>query len=693
MGGGGVFDGKRALVLGVANKRSIAWAIAQQLADGGARLAFTYQGERIEKSVRDLAATVDTALVTECDVRSDDDVARVFAEVGEAFGGELDILVHSVAFAAAEDLEGRFTDTPRERFWLAVDVSAYSLVACARAAEPLMEKAGGGSIVTMTYLGGERAVPHYNVMGVAKATLDASVKYLAWDLGQKNIRVNAVSAGPVRTLAARSIAGFPTMEAIVEERSPLHRHVDADDVGAAAAYLLGDGAKNVTGHDAVRGQRLPRDGDVMADEKPQEETPAAKADHEPPAAAEISATWTGGATPIDYTARASWLVLRKAEKPAAEIFSVSYVAAGDDASRPVMFVFNGGPGASSAFLHLGVVGPQRVAFPADGTIPELPPRLVQNEASWLAFADLVFVDPVGTGFSRIIDKDAKDGAGEGRRKKSDAADPQEYFGQKRDLESLCEFMSRWLSSNGRWGSPIFIAGESYGGYRVGRLVRMLQESTGIGLNGAILISPALEISTLSPSDYDVLAVGGRAADDGRRRRASRPLPRVRAGHAARRRAGRGRAVRHRRVRDLPHARRLDGRRRSATASSRAGRPDRASGRSRHPRRGTDHHPRVLARAAARRAEGARPLRRDDHGHRPVPRPRLVRRARSDALGDRPRLHDGGQPAAPLRDRRRDRSRVRAPELRGEQGLEGRHRAALLRAADRARPTTSATACR
>jgi enoyl-[acyl-carrier protein] reductase I len=180
-------------------------------------------------------------------VRSDEDVARVFSEVGEAFGGELDILVHSVAFAAAEDLEGRFTDTPRERFWLAVDVSAYSLVACVRAAEPLLEKAGGGSVLTMTYLGGERAVPHYNVMGVAKATLDASVKYLAWELGGKNIRVNAISAGPVRTLAARSIAGFPTMEAIVEERAPLHRHVDADDVGAAAGYLLGDGAKNVTG--------------------------------------------------------------------------------------------------------------------------------------------------------------------------------------------------------------------------------------------------------------------------------------------------------------------------------------------------------------------------------------------------------------------------------------------------------------
>jgi enoyl-[acyl-carrier protein] reductase I len=242
----GPFAGKRALVMGVANKRSIAWAIARQLADGGARLAFTYQGERIEKSVGDLAATVDTALVTECDVRSDDDVTRVFAEVGDAFGGELDILVHSVAFAAAEDLEGRFTDTPRDRFWLAIDVSAYSLVACTRAAEPLMEKAGGGSIVTMTYLGGERAVPHYNVMGVEKATLDSSVKYLAWDLGPKNIRVNAISAGPVRTLAARSISGFPTMEAIVEERAPLRRHIDAADVAEGAAYLLSDAAKNIT---------------------------------------------------------------------------------------------------------------------------------------------------------------------------------------------------------------------------------------------------------------------------------------------------------------------------------------------------------------------------------------------------------------------------------------------------------------
>ena len=242
-----MFADKRALILGVANKRSIAWAIAKRLTDGGARCAFTFQGERIEKGVRELAASVDSPLVTELDVRDDGAVARVFDEVGAAFGGQLDILVHSVAFAAAEDLEGRFIDTPRDRFWMAVDVSAYSLVATARAAEPLMAAAGGGSILTMTYLGGERAVPHYNVMGVAKATLDASVRYLAWDLGQKNIRVNAVSAGPVRTLAARSIAGFPTMESIVEERSPLHRHIDADDVGSAAAYLLSDAARNVTG--------------------------------------------------------------------------------------------------------------------------------------------------------------------------------------------------------------------------------------------------------------------------------------------------------------------------------------------------------------------------------------------------------------------------------------------------------------
>ena len=229
-----------------------------------------------------------------------------------------------------------------------------------------------------------------------------------------------------------------------------------------------------------------------------------KPDHEPPAGAEIAGTWGGGDTAIEYTASAKWIVLRKKEKPAAEIFSVSYVATGDDEARPVTFVFNGGPGASSAYLHMGAVGPKRVEFPPDGSLPEMPPRLVENEASWLAFSDLVFVDPVGTGFSRIIEKDEKKGADEKSAKPEDAPDPKEYFGYKRDLESLCEFMGRWLSDHGRWGSPVFIAGESYGGYRVGRLVRTLQENAGIGLNGAILISPALEITTLNPTDYDVL---------------------------------------------------------------------------------------------------------------------------------------------------------------------------------------------
>jgi enoyl-[acyl-carrier protein] reductase I len=243
----GRLEGKQALVMGVANKRSIAWAIAQRLAAEGAKIAFTYQGARIEKSVRELAESVGGEVVGDCDVRSDADIDRVFAATGERFGGGLDLFVHSVAFAAAEDLEGRFTDTPRERFWMALDISAYSLVACAARAEPLMRARGGGAMVTMTYLGGERAVPHYNVMGVAKAALDSSMRYLSWDLGQSNIRVNAISAGPVRTLAARSIAGFTTMEDMFEQRAPLHRHMEADDCGGAAAYLLSDDAKNVTG--------------------------------------------------------------------------------------------------------------------------------------------------------------------------------------------------------------------------------------------------------------------------------------------------------------------------------------------------------------------------------------------------------------------------------------------------------------
>lgn len=241
----------------------------------------------------------------------------------------------------------------------------------------------------------------------------------------------------------------------------------------------------------------------MGDTDTKDEKGPANPAYDPPAGAETSDTWTAAGTSIDYTASATWIVLRKKEKPAAEIFSVAYVADGEG-DRPVTFVFNGGPGASSAYLHMGAVGPQRVAFPADGTLPNMPPRLVVNEDSWLAFTDLVFVDPVGTGFSRVIEQDS--GKGEDRKKQGngDSGEEGEYFGYKRDLESLCEFISRWLSGHGRWGSPVFIAGESYGGYRVGRLMRMLQETTGVGLSGAVLISPALELSSLAPTDYDVL---------------------------------------------------------------------------------------------------------------------------------------------------------------------------------------------
>ena len=244
----------------------------------------------------------------------------------------------------------------------------------------------------------------------------------------------------------------------------------------------------------------------------EETAPKEKADHEPPPGSETQGRWPGPSGPVEYTALARWLVLRREEKPAAEMFSVSYLAADARPERPVTFLFNGGPGASSAFLHLGAVGPRRVSFPADGSLPPMPPRLVDNEASWLAFSDLVFVDPVGTGFSRIVERQDGERRGGGqpgdgndaeRGDKTKRADPKEYFGQKRDLESLCEFAGRWLSRHDRWGSPVFIAGESYGGYRVGRLVRMLQENAGIGLNGAVLISPALEFAGMFGSDYDI----------------------------------------------------------------------------------------------------------------------------------------------------------------------------------------------
>src|SRR3989442_31941 len=242
----GIADGKRALVVGVANDKSLAWAIAQELKAQGAEVTLTYQGEVLEKRVRPLAAQIGATVIGELDVTADAQIVTLFAKVKELWGG-LDMMVHAVAYAERDDLRDRFLNVNRTNFARALEISAYSLVALARAAEPLMEARGGGSILTMSYLGAVRAVPHYNVMGVAKSALDSSVKYLAWDLGQKNIRVNAISAGPVRTLAARSIAGFGTMESIVEERAPLHRHIDADDIGAAASYLLSDEARNVTG--------------------------------------------------------------------------------------------------------------------------------------------------------------------------------------------------------------------------------------------------------------------------------------------------------------------------------------------------------------------------------------------------------------------------------------------------------------
>jgi len=242
----GILDGKTALVFGVANRRSIAWAIAQALAGEGAKLAFTYQGERIEAGVRELAGSVGSNLVLPCDVTRDDDLDAVFDGVGKEFGG-LDILIHAVAFAAREDLEGRFTDTSRSNFAMALDISAYSLTAMVKRAEPLMEKNDGGSVLAMTYLGGERAVPHYNVMGVAKAALDASVRYLAMELGEKKIRVNAISAGPIRTLAARSISGFTVMEEHYEKRAPLRRNVDAAEVGQTALFLCSPMSSGITG--------------------------------------------------------------------------------------------------------------------------------------------------------------------------------------------------------------------------------------------------------------------------------------------------------------------------------------------------------------------------------------------------------------------------------------------------------------
>jgi enoyl-[acyl-carrier protein] reductase I len=238
-------QGKLGVVFGVANKRSIAWAIAQAWHKAGAKLAFTYQGERLKDNVEELAGAFGSdTLLLPCDVTKDEEIARVFSEVGQKFG-KLHLLLHSVAFAPKDALEGEFVNTSREAFRVAHDISAYSLVALARGAAPLMTD--GGSIVAMSYYGSEKVVPHYNVMGVAKASLEASTRYLAYDLGPKKIRVNCISAGPMNTLAARGISGFTEMLKHYEAHAPLKRNVLPEELGAAGTFLASDGAAAITG--------------------------------------------------------------------------------------------------------------------------------------------------------------------------------------------------------------------------------------------------------------------------------------------------------------------------------------------------------------------------------------------------------------------------------------------------------------
>ncbi|HTM27698.1 MAG TPA: enoyl-ACP reductase [Vicinamibacterales bacterium] len=238
-------SGKTGLVVGVANKRSIAWAIANAASAAGARLALTYQGERLEENVRDLAAGLSDPLVLPLDVTDDGQIARVFEAVEGAFGG-LDFVVHGAAYAPREELSNPFVQTSREGFRMALDVSAYSLIALSRGALPLMERRGGGSILTLTYLGSGRVFPNYNVMGVAKAALESTVRYLAADLGPKNIRVNAISAGPIKTLAAAGVSGFSNILQVYRDRAPLRRTVDTAEVADAAVFLLSDAGRAVT---------------------------------------------------------------------------------------------------------------------------------------------------------------------------------------------------------------------------------------------------------------------------------------------------------------------------------------------------------------------------------------------------------------------------------------------------------------
>jgi len=237
-------QGKTALIFGLANDRSIAWGISQALHREGATLGFSYAGPVIEKRMRPLAESLGATFIEPCDVSSDADIDEVMARAKDTFG-TIDILIHSIAFARQEDLKGRFIDTSREGFLLAHEISAYSMVGLARAARPLMPN--GGAMLTLTYYGAEKVVPKYNVMGVAKASLEATVRYLAADLGPEGIRVNAISAGPIRTLAASGISGFRSYLKTFADSAPLRRNITIDDVGATAAFLCGDGARAITG--------------------------------------------------------------------------------------------------------------------------------------------------------------------------------------------------------------------------------------------------------------------------------------------------------------------------------------------------------------------------------------------------------------------------------------------------------------
>jgi enoyl-[acyl-carrier protein] reductase I len=238
--------GKHGLIVGVANKRSISWAIAQAAAAAGARLALTYPSARLEENVRELAETLDNPLILPCDVSSDEQIAELRATLDRDFGG-LDFFVHGAAFAPSDALDKPFVETSRDSFRIALDVSAYSLIGLTRAVAPLMEKRGGGSVLTLTYLGSQRVFPNYNVMGVAKAALESSVRYLASDLGPKNIRVNAISAGAIKTLASSGISGLSSMLQVYRDRAPLRRGVSQSEVADAAVFLLSSASRAITG--------------------------------------------------------------------------------------------------------------------------------------------------------------------------------------------------------------------------------------------------------------------------------------------------------------------------------------------------------------------------------------------------------------------------------------------------------------